>query len=123
MPATVDDFRGYHQSAGALPVERNVYLATILDTARYEIQEFAPVPDTDDAAELLDYDDRLVNAQLRIAAYLFDTKGGHHSNRPGFEEFGAQSYDVKGTAVYQGAMRTMGPFVAGAIAYLSRDPL
>lgn len=119
MPATPLDLRGFHEPAsGATEIK----LATILDTARWEIEEFAPAPDTDDTATLLDYDDRLINAQLNIAAYLFDT-GGYRSSTGSLGKLGSRSFDSKGQAVYQGAIRTMGPFVAGAVAYLSRDPL
>lgn len=120
MPATPQDLRAHHAPAAG---ETDIKLATILDTARWEIEDFAPPPDTDDAATLLDYDDRLTNAQLRIATYLFNTEGGHRSNTGSLGKLGSKSFDVQGQAVYQGAIKTMGPFVAGAVVYLSRDPL
>ena len=120
MPATVADLRGYHEAvSGATDIK----LATILDTARWEIEEFAPKPDTTDAAKLLDYDDRLINAQLRISAYLFDT-GGYRSSTGSLGKLGSKSFDAQGRAVYEGARRTMGPFVLeeGAMAYVESIP-
>ena len=119
MPATPQDLKDFHEPASGAT---NIKLATILDTARWEIEEFAPAPDTTDAAVLLDYDDRLINAQLNIGAYLFDT-GGYRSNTGSLGKLGSKSFDVQGRGVYQGAIKTMGPHVAGAVAYLSREPL
>lgn len=119
MPATAQDLRDYYErTSSASETKLNI----ILDAAQWDVEEFAPPPDTTETATLTDYDERLTNAMLQIAAYKFDT-AGYRSNAPSFEEFGSRSFDVKGEAVYAQAQRTMGPFHQGDVAYLSRSPL
>ena len=123
MPATVDDFRNYHELAGAEPIGRNIYLATLVDEARFQVEDFAPPPGTDDPVILADYEDRFMPAQLKIAAYLYST-GGYRSNTGSLGKLGSKSFDAQGRAVYEGARRTMGPFVVeeGAMAYVESIP-
>lgn len=59
-PADLRDF--YPESAG----DSNTKLATILDAAWWEIERLAPPPDP----VTLDYQDRAITAELRIARFF-----------------------------------------------------
>lgn len=116
MPyATVQDFRDFHEPASGAT---NIKLATILDTAGWQVQKFAPPPDP----VTVDYTDRALNAELWIAAYLFDT-GGYRSNTGSLGKLGSRSFDVKGEAVQRIIRDNMGDYYQDAVAYLSREPL
>lgn len=112
MPATPQDLREYHEAAAGAS---EIVLATVLDTARWDIETFAPAPDTTDAAVLLDYDDRLTNAQLHISKHLYDTGDYSGGGSVGLDDISySERFDSQGQAVLRRARRIMSPYLKGS---------
>lgn len=91
-----------------------------VDAASYEVQRFSKAPE--DAAELVDYENRALVAELRVARWMWDTQDGT-INAIAAPDAGSVNF-VTSDTVQNIVKGVMGDYYQdSAVAYLSRDPL